>query len=70
MQPKEARPGGGLTLGDARESWSAIAGIGFIAMGVFYSALDLPAAISWAPWGCIVGGATLVAAAVSRSRIS
>jgi hypothetical protein len=48
-------------------SWNAIAGIGFIAIGVFYLSLDLPAAISWAPWGCIVGGITLVAFAWFRS---
>jgi hypothetical protein len=45
------------------KSWSAIAGFGFIAFGTFCLSLDLPAEISWAPWGCIGGGITLLAAA-------
>jgi hypothetical protein len=49
------------------KSWTAIAGIGFTAIGVFYLLLDLPAGISWAPWGCIAGGATLVAAALTAT---
>jgi hypothetical protein len=47
--------------------WTAIAGIGFMAIGVFYLSLDLPAATSWAPLGCIIGGAAVTKAAM-RSK--
>jgi hypothetical protein len=52
------------------KSWSAVlAGTVFIASGGFYLSLDLPAEILWAPWGCIAGGACLLATAAIRSRL-
>ena len=67
--PWPALPAGASHWGMPVTSWTAIAGIGFIALGVFYLPLDLPAETSWAPWGCIAGGAALLTAAVIRSRI-
>jgi hypothetical protein len=50
--------------------WSAsLAGFFFIASGACYLSLDLPAEISWAPWGCIAGGLCLLTTAGIRARI-